>query len=322
MRVRVLLASALTGCGPALVVPGDDGGGTSAGTSDEATTEPGTDGGATNADVTAGTVETNPPLTSGNSGATTTPTTSEPTGAASDESGMELPSDVPPWELPPECAHLGEESAYCLTDDDGRWLLFGLDTGATCHFGRAPLFSPAGNIGMAWPDMSVIRCIGEASFGYLTRIRIDTGEVEETDVECTQAVDYGNDLLVLRFLEASKRFDNFEAALADQEPEILDFDVRDSRVGSDGPELVSAWHSTDVITRHDIETGADLGAILLEGHDDWVHGVDRINGEVVIGTRFGVKKFNANTGALLATFPDVDVDVSAAIACRSTIDPE
>lgn len=202
--------------------------------------------------------------------------------------------------------------------------MFGVDSGSTCTFGEgAPSAGNAGMLAVAWEGSSIVLCVGDGATGLVTRHNIETGAVETTDVTCSHVLDTDGDLLVLQHLDSADRYDNFEALLAGEEPEHLSLSVFDTRMGADADQLYTAWHSTSEINRMDIETGNDLAPVMLEDHDDWVYGVDRIGQELLVATRDGLKKFDVDSGAVIAVFPELEwLRFGLGFSCRDSAAPE
>lgn len=312
------LMSVLAGCGPTVELPSEDAGTGTDGTSTggASTDDPGGSSLATDASSSAAPTASSTTSASDDSGSLSE--------SSSDSTAGELPSDVPPRMIPDGCEAIAEESAYCLAPNGSEWSVFGVDSGAMCSAGLgAPNVGSAIDLAFAWQGMSIVHCVGESLGGVVTRHRIDTDVVETTDISCSHVVSAGDDLLVLDRFGDAKRYPSFEAILAGQEPERLDVNVSDSRVGSHDGRLYTAWHSTGEINRFDIETGEDLGPVTLEGHDGWVYGVDRGGDELLIATGDGVKKFDADTGSFIEVFPHLDwLQVGIGFSCRSGVVPE
>lgn len=313
------------GCGPALVPAGEDAGTTTGGTT------------STTTDTTSVTTDptVTPPLPSSSgfddetsvgigsgsgSGSTSTgPFVGSGSGSESsaESSSGGRPGEIPGW-FPEECAPLADESAYCLAPDGGQWSVFGVDSGFTCTFGDgAPTDPGVGTIALAWEGASIVRCVGEGSEGVVARTDIETGATETTDVPCDWVVDAEGDLLVLNRTGPGARYDDFDALLAGAELEPLSLNPFDTRVGAADGRLYTLWHSTDEVNRIEIETGNDLEPVPLEGHDDWVFGVDRTGDELLVATRDGLKKFDAETGAFISIFEELEwLSFSRGFSCR------
>jgi hypothetical protein len=106
-----------------------------------------------------------------------------------------------------------------------------------------------------------------------------------------------------------------------------------SRFTVHGGEVFAAWHSTDTIDVHDVNTGELLRSIPLEGWDTWVWGMSVTDGELHLSNHFvddseaprdaqPIVSFDPVTGARLnevriSVFPTVYGFAASGLWCES-----
>jgi hypothetical protein len=211
------------------------------------------------------------------------------------------------------CGAVTAETRYCLTfaqaaDASATTLaVLGLDSGALCDlFEVAPelgTYERSGSIG--WRGEILYVCT-EAG---LIRMSLLDGQTERLSTPCTAAAANDDAIFVMRsFADASFEHPPGEVVAYASEDDLRAdhaanvYELRgSSRLAATADRLYGAWHSTHMVDRFDLATGAALDSIELEGYADWVNGFSVLEDGSLVVNKFvgstGVTIFDADTGA-------------------------
>jgi hypothetical protein len=239
-----------------------------------------------------------------------------------DEAGELRPphpvSSNPERAVPRGCEQVTSESAYCVGLGSGQVVAFGLDSGDVCQgpgvegLGFLPESSSLG-----WQGDYIYSCDPWLGFA---RVSVIDGTVDIAPIDCglwpgLGVTTHAGGLLARVPKDFADPLDGVLARFADfdhlvgHEPEhVFDFDPEASRVAVHGDQAYFAWHSIPApgdghlgVETLPLVDGAELTTIVLEGFDNWVMGMDVIDGgELVLASWFdteGIYVFDAGTGA-------------------------
>ncbi|MCA9705363.1 MAG: hypothetical protein KDK70_05920 [Myxococcales bacterium] len=218
----------------------------------------------------------------------------------------------------------------CATFDGGELILFGLDSGAILDSMPVP-FSTDESHSIIWVGNHVYACGGEPSTT-LHQVDVTTGIVTNSGLVCNGVSEVDGQLLVRRGSPLDvlaidyAYYDDFAAAMANAPSSVTDYPPSIDRMTATDDMLLTSWHSDDHFSRWDLPTSAPLGDVLFEGHDDWVMGMDVVEGQVIIGTWFSAPMrhiaFDAQTGMRTCEYPSLGdpLDFTTGLACHRTQD--
>ena len=172
---------------------------------------------------------------------------------------------------------VSRESAVCFSMYSQRGpadvVAIGMDSGTVTTVLKRPAGLEGRNQvnGLARIDSQLFLCGGKQG---LQRIDLLTGEVEASLAKCESVTDIGGGLMMMGRpgVGTLTWFASWDAVLAD-DGVAVNADHWGSRVGRQGGDIITAWHSTHNLERFDAETGVSLGDIRLQGYDTWVWGV-------------------------------------------------
>ena len=316
-------------CGPSVLDPVSDGDDDDGDDDIEGMTSGGSGGSDTPPPATTGSGASADGSSDGSSGdlppATTSGTGDEPadTGSDSDSEGGSDP-DPPPSEPGIEaelCPAVAAESRYCLVATPSSGLtLVGLDSGSHCPIAATSIFD--NNESLAWIGDAVYACAG----GAIERIDLATGQTTEGALPCTAVTSSGADEV---YYLAGGALESFFVApdiesMMDGAPGLnTGINPHGRRLGGDPSLLWVSWHSTEELGRYDPDLG-ELAPLPLEGHDGWVFGVGRVDGEVVIarhtpnvGFDHELAFYDATDGTMNGAVSLNPLSSVTGIACRS-----
>ncbi len=131
--------------------------------------------------------------------------------------------------------------------------------------------------------------------GLATAIRFNgtSFDVEPTDRVCDAVTADDDGILVLTLDGRVSEFAN-EAALRAGAPSFTWTGSTISRIAVQGDHVIGAWHSGDHVSIFDRTTGALERMVPLEGHDDWILGLDELeDGRLIVVVPNGIATFDA-----------------------------
>lgn len=223
--------------------------------------------------------------------ASTTSSVDEDTQAGSSSGG--LPSS--------DCSDVITQSTYCITQEQDMLMMQGLDDGSVCTF--APY--ETGQMGIASVTLAmfedtVVQCID----GTVQLRTLSTQDNLDTGVSCISVAQFGSGVAVRSPTEGIVTY----ASLDDLRSGTVDATYpRPAVTPSPGPgsnaERIALWgttmyfafHDTDRVQRFDLETGENLGDIILEVHHELIMGLSVVDEDIYnmhwlgpeYGDRFG-----------------------------------
>jgi hypothetical protein len=209
--------------------------------------------------------------------------------------------------LPAGCEAIAGDSRYCLSMQTGKPVAIGLQSGALC---LSEMTGLAGGFGasLGWRGDYAYGCIYERG---LARVSLVDGSTDIAPISCDAVAVHGDDLLVMPFgssgfeeypLYSVLRFDDFAAAARREVADAVEIFPSASRMAVDGDRGYFAWHATNTIETAELTDGAEMTTITLEGYDDWIYGLEAIDGMLIVAGPYhnpGLHAFDAATGAAL-----------------------
>jgi hypothetical protein len=228
------------------------------------------------------------------SGGTTSTTSTSPSGAGGEgaKDAAELVAQT--------CPDVASEAHYCITlTYDGELYALGPDTGNTCLLGRLdePVGKPS-SIAVEGPH--VHGCDLELG---LWRASVLGGALEWINVGCEAVTSYQDGFLLMSAVgdDNLSHYATFEAIEEGAPLATYALDGLFSRFTTRADTLYAAWHSTDVIERHDLLTESLEGELELSGFDDWVWGMSATeDGRIYVLSREDILAFDLESGAELS----------------------
>jgi hypothetical protein len=230
-----------------------------------------------------------------------------------DEPGpLRPPHTVSPSTEPaiiPGCESLTAESSYCMISDAGALRMMGLDSGTTCGAVSLDIRNslPGGSLG--WMGDYVYTCTGGRG---LTRASILDGTVDIAPLPCQGVTVQDDGLLVLLRYGAGDisdqrwfvaRFASFEDAVERNAETVYAAGPDARRITADEDRLYFSEFSGDAIEVAALEDGAPFQGLPLAGFDGWIHGMEVIDGELLVSSSgegepgHALHVFDAATGA-------------------------
>ena len=128
----------------------------------------------------------------------------------------------------------------------------------------------------------------------VSRVDLVSGEMESATLPCEAVADIDGGVLVMPSDGGWLRwYDTWAAVRADQ-PEIIRVNYHASRLGRQGGDILTAWHSTGELERFDADSGQFKGNVKLEDYDGWVHGLGGVGERIFVlhPGRVGVTEFD------------------------------
>jgi hypothetical protein len=201
------------------------------------------------------------------------PTTCEPSLVTGDESVAQAAVTFP------GCTAVAAESAACISIVDGGLALLGADSGTICPFGEneAGTFPDPSGASVGWLGEVLYQCTYDEG---LVRIDLRSGARERLEMPCEAVTDHDGTLLVAPGYQG--RIDDLGSVyqvngyrgLLSAGGTRLELSTSNSRFTAHAGQLYSAWHATDTIDVQDLDTGASVRQVPLEGYDGWIFGLD------------------------------------------------
>ena len=233
-----------------------------------------------------------------------------------------------------ESTSAGEPMADCTTIDricatfsGSELMLFRLASGDIIDTFEAPFGGALESHSIAWVGNDVLVCGGEPQT--LQRIDVTTGVLTDSGLQCTAVTDVQGALLVRRgsydsWLFDYAYYDDFAAVMEGAPSSVTNYSPDIHRITATDDTLISAWHSDNHFSMHDLATAAPLGDVMFEGYDDWIMGMEVVEGQLVIGTWFADSlqhvAFDLATGARTCEVPSLNpgdpLDCSYGLACQ------
>jgi hypothetical protein len=228
--------------------------------------------------------------------------------------------------LPAGCEAIASDARYCISMQEGKAVAIGLHSGTVCKSETPGLAGEFGTSSLGWQGDYAYGCIYDRG---LVRISLVDGSRDVAPISCDAVSVQGDDLVVMPFgssgfeeypLYTVLRFDDFAAAARREVADQVEISPWASRMAVDGDRAYFAWHSTSTIETAELTDGAEMKSITLEGYDDWIYGLEAIDGMLlVVGPSYrpGLHAFDATTGAALGVLlPEYTGD---GLTCVSTI---
>lgn len=249
-----------------------------------------------------------------------------------DESGGEWPGGqglpVEPGIEAEFCPDIVAEGSYCLVLQS-QLSLVGLQTGAHCPWQPELYPGHAINYSFAWIGDAIYSCGANAGGWQLDRFDLVTGEVTLGVPKCASIAAYGDDIIYHLvgdepIIHPAHVVGDIDALMAGELGLDLGYVPHGDRIGA-GPDMLwISWPVTEELDRFDPVTGAQ-DPLRLEGHDGRVHGVARVDDEVIIvrddpgGRPFmhELARFDADDGTLRGTIPVPSPGTVFGLACRT-----
>lgn len=271
---------------------------------------------------------------------TTPPPQPDPTtGGGESSSGSstgsiepEIWEDVPPWELPEQCAWLAEEQAYCLYMRSGA-KLYGLDSGEECDIGNPDAVYANSEYGLAWMGMSTAACVTQwedesVDESVLRITRLDTGETADIPTACSHVTSERDILYIAPDLGSApfRAYNDYADVVSQRPSREFSFDPGIHRLSIADGVVWRAWHSTDTLQRYSLELEEPLPDLAIPEHDAWVNGFSVVNDIAVVGNTDGLfgpttlGLFDADSGVLLEQRSSSASFFAGQLNCRSTFD--
>lgn len=197
------------------------------------------------------------------------PPAERPTPIAGDES---LPRDRIIF---PGCEAVTAESAYCLATTYDALALIGLDSGQVCPINPPRPLSAFAVSSIAWRGEIAYVCSHSEG---LLRIHLPDGDWEPAQVPCAAITDFDGGLLVLTPLvywtgSPLAAYASYDDIIAGQPQRQYGVGHDFTRMTASGQRLYGAWHATDTLVVVDLESGALLPPLTLDGYDSWIGGL-------------------------------------------------
>jgi hypothetical protein len=244
----------------------------------------------------------------------------------SDEPGTEESGDTG---SPFDCTPLAHQ-CVSFAPGGGELVLYELDTGIVLDTLPVPFDIGPSSHSITWVGDGVYVCGGNDET--LHRVDVLTGVTIDSGLPCSGVAEVQGDLLVRLGMPFGSgdyaRYDDFAAAMAGAPLDVTSYPPDVHRFTATEDTLVSAWHSTNQLEVHELSTAALVSSPFLEDHDDWILGMDVIDGQVVINTWFSDPlrhiAFDLATGARTCELPSVGdpLDHLYGLACRVADEPD
>jgi hypothetical protein len=210
--------------------------------------------------------------------------------------------------LPAGCEAIASDLRYCISMQGGKTVAIGLQSSTVCESETPGITAGLGTSSLGWQGDYAYGCNYERG---LVRVSLVDGSMDIAPISCDAVSVHGDDLLVMPFgssgfeeypLYSVVRFDDFAAAARREVTDVVEISPWASRMAVDGDRGYFAWHSTGTIETAELSDGAELSTITLEGYDDWIYGLEALDGMLlVVGPSYkpGLHVFDATTGDAL-----------------------
>jgi hypothetical protein len=142
--------------------------------------------------------------------------------------------------------------------------------------------------------------------GDLLEVSIDTGAVTVAPSSCTAVTTWSGGLLVKNqfIAESLELYSTFEDVMNGTPAQIIMTQDSNTRMTAQDDTLFTSWHAGSQIDRLSLPSGDPLMPILLQGFDDWVHGMwVTSDGRLIIISSDSIFTFDIASGQITNVAP-------------------
>lgn len=197
-------------------------------------------------------------------------------GGSTGSGTLPVPQDEAEAVVQQKCPLIAAQPHRCITlTTGGSVVAVSPDTGQTCVVGDLE--------GPIPPDANSIAVIGDMLHvcGHdsgLLRAKVAGGPIESAPLECDAVSQYTGQLVVFTLGSPTPVllvYPSWEAVKSQAPNTKIPLESGQfSRMTARADTLWTAWHSTDHLDVFDLPTGKSKGALVLDGFDDWIEGLD------------------------------------------------